>query len=59
MYVLTCCHNSICLAILYSKQKHLGCKKVAWPIARTAVTKRSDIRVRPMLHNSNVLEVKR
>ena len=30
------------------KQKHLGCKKVAWP-RKTTATKRSDIRMWPRL----------
>jgi len=30
------------------KQKHLGCKNVVWP-RKTAVTKRSDMRVWPRL----------
>ena len=32
--------------IIYMKQKHLRCKKVAWP-RKTIATKRSDIRVCP------------
>ena len=32
--------------MIYSKQKHLGCKKVAW-LRKTAATKRADIRMWP------------
>ena len=34
--------------VIYGKQKHLGCKKVAWP-RKTATTKRTDIGVWPRL----------
>jgi len=40
------------------KQKHLECKKLAWP-RKTVATKRSDMRVWPRLYKNNAPEMKR